>query len=58
MFNILDWAGNVCFKGQLFKSFDDAEEFLCVVLDDQYEDDRGEYYITKVIHVQAQKLGE
>ena len=48
MFNILDWAGNVCFKGQLFESFDDAEEFLCVVLDDQYEDDRGEYFITEV----------
>lgn len=47
MFNILDWAGNVCFK-KLFESFEDAEDFLCVALDDQYDDERGEYYITEV----------
>lgn len=58
MFKILDWYGNVCFKNQSFESFDDAEAFLCVVLDEQYEDDRGEYYIREVINVQAQKLGE
>lgn len=48
MFKILDWAGNVCFKGQSFKSFDDAEEFLCVILDETYDAKRGDYFITRM----------
>jgi hypothetical protein len=43
---IQDWAGNECFKGREFESFDDGEEFLCEVLDDAYETDRQEYYVT------------
>jgi hypothetical protein len=45
---IEDWAGNLIqFKGRPthYESFDDAEEVLCEELDDNYETDRGEYYI-------------
>lgn len=45
---IQDWAGNLVFQGKTFKDFDDAEEFLCERLGDNYETDRGEYYITEV----------
>jgi hypothetical protein len=58
-FIIKDWAGNVMdtFKmtvhykvamdvpPQSFDSFEDAEDFLCEVLNDKYEEDRGEYYV-------------
>lgn len=43
---IRDWAGNLMDFGA-FKTFDDAEEFLCIKLDDNYETDRGEYEIIK-----------
>jgi hypothetical protein len=46
-FNISDWAGNICFDAKEFIDFDDAESFLCEVLDENYESDRGEYYITE-----------
>lgn len=44
---IRDWAGNwLAFDGRdRFPSWDDAEEFLSERLGDQYETDRGEYYI-------------
>jgi hypothetical protein len=42
---ITDWAGNVCFKGKGFSSFDAAEEFLSEQLGDDYETDRQEYSI-------------
>lgn len=42
---IKDWTGNVCFQGQEFDSFDDAEEFMCERLGEDYEDARGEYEI-------------
>lgn len=45
---IKDWIGNICFKGQKFDSFNDAEEFLCEKLDEDYELDRQEYEITEV----------
>lgn len=48
---IQDWAGNLIkFQNRpyLFNTFDDAEEVLCEELDDQYETDRGEYYIIQV----------
>ena len=45
MWIIQDWTGKVCFFGETFKSFDDAEEFLSEKLDDNYEEERGEYYI-------------
>jgi hypothetical protein len=44
-FKIFDWAGNSPFGEKLFRSFDDAEEFLSEFLGDQYETDRQEYYI-------------
>lgn len=46
---IFDWAGNRCFQGISFPSFDDAEDWLCEQLGDEYDTDRGEYYITEVI---------
>lgn len=45
---ILDWAGNrIKFRGfpNTFDSFEDAEDVLCEVLNDDYETDRGEYEI-------------
>lgn len=44
-FVIIDWASNVCFQGTEFNSFDEAEEFLSERLGNNYETDRGEYYI-------------
>lgn len=48
-FIIKDWAGNVpTFNLKhvpTFISFDDAEDFLTDYLGDNYETDRGEYYI-------------
>lgn len=46
-FIIQDWAGNVMNFGT-FNTFDDAEEFLCLKLDENYETDRGEYYIVEI----------
>lgn len=48
---IKDWANNSCFNGQLFDSFDAAEEFLSLQLGDEYESDRGEYEIESVIYI-------
>lgn len=50
-FEIRDWANNLIkFKGRpyLYDSFEDAEEVLCEELDDNYESDRGEYYIVPI----------
>lgn len=44
---ISDWAGNVCFDGKVFKSFEDAEEFLSEFLGDDYEESRQEYEIAE-----------
>ena len=44
---IEDWAGNICFDGMEFDSFDAAEEFLSEKLDGGYDTDRGEYYIVE-----------
>jgi hypothetical protein len=44
---IKDWAGNVCFRGVEFDSFDDGEEYLSIKLGDEYETDRGEYYVQR-----------
>jgi len=52
---IKDWAGNVCFFGQEFETWDDAEEFLCIKLDDSYDEDRGEYYITEIENKQPKE---
>jgi hypothetical protein len=43
---IQDWTGKVCFLGEEFNSFDDAEEFLSKELGADYETDRQEYEIT------------
>jgi hypothetical protein len=46
---IKDWAGNTCFHGKDFFSFEDAEEYLSEQFgelpDDEYEVERGEYFI-------------
>ena len=42
---IRDWAGNVCFGGITFESFEDGEEWLSIQLGDEYETDRQEYEI-------------
>ena len=46
-FIIVDWMYNVCFDSdnQEFKSFDEAEEFLCRWLGEDYEEERGELEI-------------
>ena len=44
-FIIKDWASNVCFEEKEFETFYDAEDFLSEKLGDDYEEDRGEYYI-------------
>lgn len=47
---IKDWAGNLIkFENRpyLYDSFEDAEEILCEELNDNYETDRGEYYIVE-----------
>lgn len=46
-FYIQDWAGNACFHGREFESFDDAEEFLSERLGNSYETDREEYDIVQ-----------
>lgn len=44
---IYDWAENKPFDEKLFKSFNDAEDFLTIWLNEKgnYEEDRQEYYI-------------
>ena len=54
---IQDWAGNVLCKARklyiapdlavpmTFDSFEDAEEYLSERLGDEYENERGEYYV-------------
>ena len=49
MYKIFDWAGNELWKHGTFKSFDDAEEYLSEFLRDEYETDRGEYYIEEIL---------
>ena len=55
-FIIQDWTGKVCFEAQTFPSFDDAEEFLCVQLDEHYDLERGEFEITTVGEVKETKF--
>ena len=42
---IKDWANNICFNGQAFDDYLDAEDFLASELGDNYDTDRQEYYI-------------
>lgn len=49
-FYIIDWAGNHMFPSLKWKSFDDAEAFLCEFFESEnmdYEEWRGEYEIVK-----------
>ena len=48
MWIIQDWAGNVCFGGAEFDSFDDAEEFISNQLEHDYDEFRGEFYIVNM----------
>ncbi len=45
-FRIEDWAGNICFN-ERFNDWYKAEDFLSGRLGDDYETDRGEYYILR-----------
>lgn len=47
MYIIQDWTGTKMRFGE-FKSFEDAEEYLCIELGDDYDQDREEYYIVEV----------
>lgn len=58
-FIIEDWAGNIldhskrfkkpCFAVALeFVDFEHAEDYLIDLLGEDYDDERGEYYIEKV----------
>ncbi len=44
-FIIKDWAGNICFQGETFTKAEEAEDYLCDKLGDEYDIDREEYYI-------------
>lgn len=46
-YNIEDWAGNTCFQGQQFASFDDGEDYLIRELSESYDEDRQEYFIVE-----------
>lgn len=49
---IEDWAGNTCFHGKTFESFEDADAFLSELFghltDERYNEERDEYYIALV----------
>lgn len=51
-YQIIDWAGNICFGGEIFTSFQDADEFLSIKFENlneaDYEEERGEYTISEV----------
>lgn len=53
-FIIKDWAGNTCFKGKTFPSFEDAWEFLYsypeyeALSDKAFEEAMGEYEVMAV----------
>jgi hypothetical protein len=52
---IKDWAGNICFKGKQFPSFEDAWGFLYELYDEQkfagtlsekeFDDQMSEYFV-------------
>jgi hypothetical protein len=50
-FIIIDWAGNQCFQGEEFESFDEASDFLSDkfghLSDKKYEEEIGEYSIVE-----------
>jgi hypothetical protein len=48
VWEIRDWMNNLMYKGKRFTSFHDAEEFLCEKLGKEYEEYRGDIYITLV----------
>lgn len=48
-FVIEDWTGKLLFKGKVFSSFEDAEEFLSEKLGKYYDTDRQEYEIIEII---------
>ena len=56
MYIIKDWAGNVCFDGKTFNTFEDASGYLSewiestypetIVDEDRFYEEFGEYFIT------------
>ncbi len=51
-FIIEDWAGNICFNGRKFKTFEDAWGFLYDFYrdlpDHEFDEQMGEYYVEEV----------
>lgn len=52
MYEIQDWTGAKPFGEAQFETFDDAEDYLSEVLDETYEEGRGEFYILPVKSVE------
>ena len=50
MFEIRDWANNLCFMSDRMglQSFDEAEETLSILLGNNYDEERQEYEIVEV----------
>lgn len=44
---IKDWASNIT-CGYQFETWEEAEDYLCEILADNYEECRGEYYIVEI----------
>ena len=55
-YKIIDWAGNECFYGLDFTTFEEAYEALTIIIeqwlgitdDDKFEEEIGEYDIERV----------
>lgn len=47
-FEIRDWADNLMYNGERFADYDSAEEYLCERLGSDYEEYRGDIFITLV----------
>jgi hypothetical protein len=50
VFKIKDWTGREMFDNAEFDTFEDAEEFLAIMLGDEYDEERGEFYIINPIN--------
>ena len=44
---IVDWTNKIMFDSISFRSFEDAEAWLSDVLEENYDDNRQEYYIVR-----------
>lgn len=44
---IVDWKNDRMFRGIMFDSINEVEEFISEIMGDNYDDDREEYYIVE-----------